>query len=421
MNKSISILLVFAVLFANSAFCAATGLAGDSVEVKASALPEYTFPCTDGLYATIGGFLRVKDIKVKSERSVNLKVPGFVGEIPVQAVIQPHQAPLAVVILGLGAKAKADYSKVWPSWLAEAGYHVLYFDSTVGPSFQKVSHHGVSGNVWIESERIRDIIAAFLNLNEMRDKVSAVGITGYSYGAVEALVIGQMAAEGHVPFQISAIQAFGPPVDLLHTAAILDTWYREDRWSFKLSELKDMFQNLPTYDLRPAKISESSMRAAISAVFRIELADIVMANDAIYKLGMLPKGNEFDDADVKREYAETYGFTAFAYEIALPYWEVKIGRTCIDRLVGDTNLCKLIGKQPSYSEIIVADDDPFNTPADFAALKTAASGHRTTILPHGGHIGYMSDPWTHAKLLTLFSSEPATTSKVSGDVTRLLP
>ena len=65
---------------------------------------------------------------------------------------------------------------------------------------------------------------------------------------------------------------------------------------------------------------------------------------------------------------------------------------------------RLLPQQPPYAEVILAEDDPFNTPEDVAALKAVASKYRVTLLPRGGHLGFVNDPWTKAKLLELFNT-----------------
>jgi len=406
MKMTLRLMLAFAIMRSCTAYSANSEASSGPVFAGAGELPAYTFACTDGLYASICGTLRIKNIKVRNEKSLNLIVAGFARSVSIKAVIQDHSAPLTVVILGLSGKTNADYSKVWPAWLSDAGHHVLYFDSTFGSSFHKVSRHGVSGNLWAETERIRDIITAFLDHPDMRGKVSEIGIAGYSYGGVQALLLGQMAKVKKLPFTISGIQAYSPPIDLLKTAEILDAWYRTDRWNFTAAELQRMFRKLPSFDVRPEKISESAMRAAVADVFRTELSDVVLATDAIYNLGNLPKGNDFDHQYIKIEYAQSYGFLAFARKFARPYWQAKLSEEEINRLADQTNLCRLLQEQPAYSETIISADDPFNTLEDLNKFKGCAVGHRLTVLPRGGHIGYMSDEWTRAKLLTLTSPAP---------------
>src|SRR5438552_2032293 len=104
-----------------------------------SDLAHYDFPYSNGLYATIIGFVGLKDTEAKNQKSYKLKVQGFKQRVPVRAVVQGKPAPLVVVIPGLDGKADGKLGRLWPSWLAQAGWHVLTFDSTFLPSFVELS------------------------------------------------------------------------------------------------------------------------------------------------------------------------------------------------------------------------------------------------------------------------------------------
>ena len=146
-----------------------------------------------GLYWTISCYLKVRKVGFTKLHSIKLTVPGFSQKMPVKAVIQNKPAPLVIVLLGISGRADSEFSQLWPSWYADAGYHVLFFDSTFRPSFVNISRHGVSGNVWAETERISWIVRAFLQLPEMSGRITKQGVVGISYGGVQALMLGKIA------------------------------------------------------------------------------------------------------------------------------------------------------------------------------------------------------------------------------------
>jgi len=376
-------------------------------EIKSDdGLPEYTFPYDNGLYATIAGYMSVKDVSVKHLEGYDLKVGSFEKKIPVKAVIQKHRAPLAVVLLGISGLADADFSKLWVSWYAKAGYHVLVFDSTFRPEFVNISGHGVSGNLWKESERVAEIIQSFTQMKEIRGKIDQIGVVGMSYGGTQALILGSLSREGKLPFEISAVQAYSPPIRFEKSAEIIDRWYNVERSKFTLTELKEKFAgHTPTRKEGKCPFTESEMRAAFSASFRLGLPDVIVRNDDYFKLNILPHGNEFDDQYVRRDAAEKWGYTRFAFDMAVPFWEERLGRDALNTLIHQTALPQLLQKQPPYSETIMADDDPLNDPDDLKLLKSHINSVRLTLLPRGGHLGYVAEPWTKAKLLSLFKSQ----------------
>lgn len=374
-------------------------------------LPPYDFRYANGLYATIAGFVSIKEPELKKQKSIKLKVESFKKKFPVKAIIQRESAPLVVVLLGIDGKADGALGKLWPSWFAEAGYHVLTFDSTFLPTFTEYSGHGVTGNLLAESERVRDIIQAFLEQPEVKGRVSKTGIVGMSYGGIEALVLGQMAKEGKLPFQVDAIQSYSAPINLRTTGEVIDNWFNEDRWDYTLVELANKLSgHKPVGPESPVPFSDSLMRAGIAAIFRLGLVDVVVRNNEMYKLNVLPQGNNFDDEYIKRDYAAVMGYTAFMNDLSFPYWQKKSNLQQLSDLTGPVELANLLEKQPAYSQLIMAEDDPLNTPDDLAAIKSKFTAPRLLLLPHGGHLGFVNTAWTKAKLLSLFKGTGQPTS-----------
>jgi predicted alpha/beta-fold hydrolase len=362
--------------------------------------------CPNALYETIRGYMNVKAPSISNQHSMKLSVPGFCDDVPVKAVIQDHPAPLAVVLLGIGGSTSSDFSSLWPGWLANAGFNVLYFDSTFRPSMSDLINRGPGGNLWSEAEAVRDIISAYLA--KEGGNVTKIGLVGMSYGGVEALILGQMQAEGKLPFHFDSIQAYSPPIDMKKTAAILDDWFIRYRWCYKLTELSWQIKGYDFHQDECANtLSDSIMKAAISASFHEDLTRVVKREDGHYGLGLLHGGNEYDDSYMRELYAGKWGFEDYIYKMALPYWRCQIGEDKVDSLIDNTRLYNLLPHQPAVSETIIAENDPFDEPEDMAALKnmTMPAG-RLTLIPQGGHLGYVGDEWTKDKLLSLFAAPP---------------
>jgi predicted alpha/beta-fold hydrolase len=370
---------------------------------NASVLPEYTYCYDNGLYATLAGYLKVKHVCISREKIFNLNVNNFRAPVSVHAVIQDQEAPLIVLVPGISARTASDFTRLWPSWFADAGFNVLYFDSTFGAGMVPVIGRGVSGNLWSEAEAVRDIIDAFLKLENVGPKVTKIGIVGQSYGGVIALILGQMSKEGPMPFKIDAIQAYSPPVDLERTADLFDKWFNDYRWCYTLVQFQaEVARHKPVRCGCPSPLSNRLMKASIAAAFHLELVSVVMANDDYYCLGHLEHGGQFDAQSVRYDSADRIGFTEYAYSIAFPYWEPILGTGKIQELIARTNLNEILRHQPPCSETIIAHDDPFNYVEDIRELESHAAELPLTILPHGGHLGYIGEEWTRAKLFHIF-------------------
>ncbi len=368
-------------------------------------LPPYSFPWNDGLFASAAGYVGVKNVCFPCQKSVLLDVCGICGKYQVKAAIQDGPAPLVVLLLGIGGRAEGDFAKLWPSWYYERGYHVLTFDSTFVQDFNARTHLGVSGNVWAETEYVKNIIDSFLHHGCISGHVTKIGVVGMSYGGVQALILGTLAADKKLPFEIAAIQAYSPPIRLEQSARIIDGWYAESYGKYTLVELLALQKINPDPSNPDSPIPDGKLKAAVSASFRYTLPSLVAYSDVEYHLNRLPKGDEFTDRYVREDYASKWGFIKFGYGMSYPYWQNKLGLPSLEPLIHAADLPTLIEKQPATSEIVLAQDDPLNSASDMASFKAFAAGKRVTILPNGGHLGFVNVPWTRAKLMTLFDAK----------------
>jgi predicted alpha/beta-fold hydrolase len=417
-RSSLTAVLLHALILAGLPGSRAAASESEQLEAKASvqsSLPPYEFPFENGLYASAAGYLCVKNVCFPCERSYPLDVDCFCGKFPVKGVIQEGSAPLVVVLLGIGGRPEEDFSKLWPSWFACAGYHVLTFESTFLQDFNTRSQHGVTGNMWAETNLVKQIIDAFLKQTCVNGRVSKIGIVGLSYGGVESLMLGTMAAQKKLPFEIDAIQAYSPPINMEHSAEIVDRFYAETRDKYTLLELLQLQHHVPDRSNPNSPIPDDMLKAAVSATFRLPLPALIAYNDRNYHLHQLPKGDEFEDQYVREAYARKWTFTGFAYGMSYPYWQRKLNLPSLEPMIEAAHLPSLVAHQPPISEVILAEDDPLDSRADMEALKAFSTGKRITILPRGGHLGFIDEPWTKAKLLSIFdNAKPIQATAVVG-------
>lgn len=408
-NRRCCLWLLLAGLSAVGSFCADAPHLLPTVERTAhgTALPPYAFPWDDGLYGTAAGFLGVKNVCFSYPCSFKLCVSSFCNSpFTVKAVIQDHTAPLVVMLLGIHGLPEEDFSKRLPSWLAEAGFHVLAFESTSLQDFNEHTRHGVSGNLWRETELACDIVAAFLEQSGARARIGKIGVVGVSDGGVEALMLGAMVAQKKVPFEVVSIQSYSPPLNMLHTAQLVDSWYAQTHNQFPLAKLLSLKKHVPDRGNPKSPLSDAELKAALSTLFRMPLAALIAYNDRAYHLNKLPKGDDFDDRYVRESYAEQWGFERFALSMSYPYWQKELNLSSLDPLLEKLELTNLIRNQPSgMTEVILAQDDPLDIPEDMNAFKTFARGKPVIMLPRGGHVGFIGEEWTKAKVQSLFEGK----------------
>ena len=75
-------------------------------------------------------------------------------------------------------------------------------------------------------------------------------------------------------------------------------------------------------------------------------------------------------------------------------------------LTGPAELSQLLEKQLPCTQVILTEDDPFDSREDMVAFMAKALAEKKPVvfLPHGGHLGYVSEAWTKAKLMALFNN-----------------
>jgi predicted alpha/beta-fold hydrolase len=143
------------------------------------------------------------------------------------------------------------------------------------------------------------------------------------------------------------------------------------------------------------------MRAAIGFVFRDGLTKVVERNDRFYKLKVLPSE---ESGENRNSYAEATGFERYLEKFTFPFWQKKGTVKSVDDLWDMTDLTKILPKLPEYAEAVVAANDPFNTAEDLQEAKAADINHRMTVLPNGGHLGFIASDWILVKSLRIFGN-----------------
>jgi hypothetical protein len=66
------------------------------------------------------------------------------------------------------------------------------------------------------------------------------------------------------------------------------------------------------------------------------------------------------------------------------------------------NYERLIPDLPDFAEAVVAANDPLSYPADIESAKAADGGKHLTVLPRGGHLGFITSEWALVKAHHIF-------------------
>ncbi|MCW8129215.1 MAG: alpha/beta fold hydrolase [Planctomycetota bacterium] len=375
---------------------------GNTVKID-DELPPYDYQIGNGLYATITALNALEDPKDFDDGKLKVsKIPGFKKDIEVRAAFHREPAPLVAVLLGLGSRSRSLMARVYMSYLYNAGYHVITFDSPFLPAFSDRSRHGVAGNLEAEATLCANIVEAAARSSQAKGLVTKVGLVGASYGGTLALNIAKLSKEHKVQLRVASVLAISPPVNMRTAAARLDKWWAEDRWNYKLSDLySDLAGHKPVAPGEPIPFSDEEMRAGLAAVFRLDLKEVVNHNDSFYKLGLLPKESANDD-QYRRDWAETWTFTKFIEQMTYPYWHKNGNVHSIDQLWDAGDLRQILPQCADNVHVVIAADDPLNDPSELTQLQSATPAGVLKVLPNGGHMGFLGTRWAKARIQKIF-------------------
>ena len=359
---------------------------------------EFDYSITDGLYATVTAMQSFKKPELRDEKKFILKhIDGFKKEMPVRVLLQPEPAPLAVIFLGLTSRSKDPLARLWQSQLFEAGCHVLVFDSMFRSSFNEKSGHGVAGHMEMEAWLAANIIRAFLDHPEVSGKVTKVGLVGTSYGGILALNFAKLAKEGRVKVVPDRVLVFSPPVSMQISAMILDKFYDEDRRKHGLLEMFKLKGAEPQFG-KPVPFSQSLMRAGIGYVFHEDLADAVACSKSLYNFELPEPPKDEKKANDKNQRQ----FVRFIEQVVYPYWQKNKRVNALEDLWAYGDLYKLLQAAPDSVHCVLTADDPLNDPILLKYIQRDIPHSKLTVLPCGGHLGYVGCKWSHQRVLQLF-------------------
>ena len=223
---------------------------------------------------------------------------------------------------------KTTSATLWASWYFEKRISCAeLFDSTFTQdfNFRGAAIGDGSGNISVgDRNPCAYVIDAFLHQTPVEGRVTQIGVVGMSYGGIQALMLGTMAAEKKLPFEIAAIQAYSPPLKVEAAARIIDGWYAETLGKYTLEDLLKLRKIKPDPSNPNSPVPEDKLKAAVSFAFREALPRLIVYSDMEYHLNKLPKGDDFTDKYVREDYATRWTFIKFAYGMSYDYWQKKL-------------------------------------------------------------------------------------------------
>jgi predicted alpha/beta-fold hydrolase len=356
-------------------------------------VPDFDYTIDNGYYATVTALHSFKTPKIENEKEFKLTIDGFKKNIKVRALMQEKAAPLVVIFLGLASKSKDGMARLWQSQLYEAGNSVLVFDSVFRASFSEKSNHGVSGNLEAETRVAEKIIEAFTHHPEIEGKTLTLNVLAASYGGMLALNYAKLAKAGEIKRAPDKVLVLSPPTSLKTSVGLLDRYYDEDTHDASFYKLLKLMGAEPVANGKKVPFTNTQMRAGIGYVFHDDLKEAIDCAEDVYQLP-LPESV----VDKNKRY-----FARYVEQIVFPYWAKQKAVSTIDQLWEFGNLESLLNACGENVHAVIAQDDPLNDPMLLGSIMKNIPKSKLTVLPRGGHLGFIGTRWSRDCVVKYFS------------------
>jgi hypothetical protein len=209
-----------------------------------------------------------------------------------------------------------------------------------------------------------------------------------------ALNFDRLAKKGEIKIVPERVLAFSPPVNMQVAALNLDKYYAEYKEEYGLFDLLKMNNHEPVEQGKPIPFKSGMMRAGIGYIFHADLKDAIECSKDCYNYSM----PEEDDKNKKNLNA----FTRFIEGVVYPYWEKQGTVRSIEELWQFGDLYRLMKNTSENVHVIITEDDPLNDPKLIDFLRRDVPKQKMTILPRGGHLGFLGSNWAKKRVQGLF-------------------
>jgi predicted alpha/beta-fold hydrolase len=347
-----------------------------------------------GLWETITGGLRKSDrSKVKE---LKLQLAGTKDGLTVTYYAQSKLRPLVVILNGTMSKAQNLYADELERIFIRAGYHVMTFDSFFSKRFLLQTQLAAPGNLKAEAELSGKIIAAFLKQSDLREKVTDIAVVGMSYGGGVALQMALLDKAHELPFTLARIQAYSVPTSFKTAMHLLDE-YEAQPYSYD-TILPIVMKAYHSNEALPDDTTPEMLEKCIGRSFRLDLPETVEAVDRLY-INRIKKARTYvlntnylgdpnaENMDREAE-AQSVSFKELFEYWLMPYWQATSSISGSD-LMDFGELSKIVPQLDDKVQIIIARNDPLNAPGSVDALEKIQTRAKLTVLPSGGHLGFL--------------------------------
>lgn len=330
--------------------------------------------------------------------------------IPYTLLMQPHPAPLFVILPGMGGHRLGNSSL----GLLERAWHLGFSGVTISSplNIEFIEHTGSTG---LPGHALVDAydthVAADAIVRDLRDEhpgmITGLALGGLSMGAFHTLLIA--AAEGRPDHDLVAFDrylAINSPVSLTYGMGVLDDmfnapvrhWPEETRLAQVDLVMRRVFALVRNEELEfgdRLPFTEVEAEFLIGLTYRLVLRDAIWASQWKHDMGVLL--TELDEHDRTPAYYEInrYSWLEYYYAFALPYYLEHDGTITSDEQMAALNDLHHVADELRRNEkiyIAANRNDFLMRPGDIEFLADVVGPERAHIFEVGGHLGNLLQP-----------------------------
>ena len=321
----------------------------------------YNFPFKNPYVATVVGTSTMMTPNIMEKIPIDIYRIGFINtrETPANleyqedykfsVALQNKKAPLVFILSGTGSSATSLKTEFFQRIFYTAGYHVVGVSSTMNTnSVVSLSYEKMPGILLNDGMDLYRAINRIKDIVEKKAEVSDYYLMGYSLGATHSAVLSYI-DETEKDFNFKRVFLVNPAVNLYTSAAILDNMFEKaidnditnlfirvnaitDNLAVLTGRDEEIKHQNPEKVLRDLGITDRDLQVGIGLVFRLNAIDINFLSDAANKRGVYvdKKIEKYEDMGVYFEKINFADFEDYMERLAVPYYQEKYGRRCIN-------------------------------------------------------------------------------------------
>ncbi|MBO4649293.1 MAG: alpha/beta fold hydrolase [Lentisphaeria bacterium] len=336
-------------------------------------------------------------------------------------------APLALLLPGVGGHHRAAQLRALAENIYERGYSVLVVSSVYNPVFMEATGNFLPGNTPQDAEILRDalkkILADVRENTELRP--ASITLAGYSMGGLHTLYLADL--ERKKPeLNIRNYLAIDPPADLAYALRKFDEYFERSRewtraeffrqgsdalvkYAHTVSQDYPRLEKYVHCDPRYS-LAFSRRQAAVLAgfSFRLTLREILLtAKRRNPEWPVIQNPFSWGSRDALYREIDTFSGMKYAEKCLLPEYRRKHPGAGLDELNAHAGLRQIETtlRQAQNIRVIHTVDDPLISAADRKFLNDAL-GSRIVWFDCGGHLGNLFSVRHEEEVFRSFPAQP---------------